>query len=155
MILTAKTLHKSHRIQAELFSRGIIKVGSVDDRVPCFFSIFKQGDKWCYGQRFYSLLGKGTISFKKFKHNLSVTNLIQEQIVFEQCSDEIKIGDTVKLKYGLEIGKDYGNVTFQDLMLDYLAKEFEVADIVNYKGVMLYRFKDDIVFFSKEMLNKK
>lgn len=155
MILTAKTLHRSHRIQAELFSRGIIKVGPVDDRVPCYFYLYKVDNTWCYEQRCSFIPITTLISFKKFRHNLSVTNLIQEQIIFEQCSDEIKVGDTVKLKYGLEIGKDYGNVTFQDLMLDYLAKEFEVADIVNYKGVMLYRFKDDIVFFSKEMLNKK
>ena len=42
-----------------------------------------------------------------------------------------KIGDRVKVRNDLKIGKYYGNDTFEDTMIDYLGKKVVITEIKN------------------------
>ena len=64
---------------------------------------------------------------------------------------KFKVGDKVKLKDDLEVGKKYGKVEFLSGMEDLQGKEL-IIDNMSRQGN--YAFKESCFYYSKEMLEK-
>lgn len=64
---------------------------------------------------------------------------------------KFQIGDKVKLRDGLEVGRDYGGITFLRNMKDLQGKELTI-DFISEKGN--YGFEESGYVCSEEMLKK-
>ena len=65
--------------------------------------------------------------------------------------NEFKIGDKVKLRDDLEVGRDYGGITFLRDMKDLQGKELTI-DRISRQGN--YILKEGRYYYSEEMLEK-
>ena len=65
--------------------------------------------------------------------------------------NKFKIGDKVKLRDGLEVGRDYGGITFLRDMKDLQGKELTI-DRISRQGK--YILKEGRFYYSEEMLEK-
>ena len=65
--------------------------------------------------------------------------------------NKFKIGDKVKLRDGLEVGRDYGGITFLRDMKDLQGKELTI-DRISRQGN--YILKEGRFYYSEEMLEK-
>ena len=65
--------------------------------------------------------------------------------------NEFKIGDKVKLRDDLEVGRDYGGITFLRDMKDFQGKELTI-DRISQQGN--YILKEGRYYYSEEMLEK-
>ena len=64
---------------------------------------------------------------------------------------KFKVGDKVKLRDGLEVGRDYGGITFLRDMKDLQGKELTI-DRISRQGN--YILKEGRYYYSEEMLEK-
>ena len=65
--------------------------------------------------------------------------------------NKFKIGDKVKLRDGLEVGRDYGGITFLRDMKDLQGKELTI-DYISLQAN--YILKEGRFYYSEEMLEK-
>ena len=65
--------------------------------------------------------------------------------------NKFKVGDKVKLRDGLEVGEDYGEITFLRDMKDLQGKELTI-DRISRQGN--YILKEGRFYYSEEMLEK-
>ena len=65
--------------------------------------------------------------------------------------NKFKVGDKVKLRDGLEVGRDYGGITFLRDMKDLQGKELTI-DRISRQGN--YILKEGRYYYSEEMLEK-
>ena len=65
--------------------------------------------------------------------------------------NKFKVGDKVKLRDGLEVGRDYGGITFLRDMKDLQGKELTI-DRISQQGN--YILKEGRFYYSEEMLEK-
>ena len=65
--------------------------------------------------------------------------------------NKFKVGDKVKLRDDLEVGRDYGGITFLDGMKYLQGKEL-IIDRISRQGN--YILKEGRFYYSEEMLEK-
>ena len=65
--------------------------------------------------------------------------------------NKFKVGDKVKLRDSLEVGRDYGGITFLRDMKDFQGKELTI-DRISRQGN--YILKEGRFYYSEEMLEK-
>lgn len=65
-----------------------------------------------------------------------------------------KVGDKIRVREDLEVGKVYGGVNFISLMREFLGKEATITD-VSYGGNFLLDIDEDRFFWSTEMFESK
>ena len=65
--------------------------------------------------------------------------------------NKFKIGDKVRLRDDLEVGKDYGEIKFVSSMENLKGKELTIDDITSLGN---YTFEESCYFYSEEMLEK-
>ena len=88
---------------------------------------------------------------KKRENKNSPSNFNKRETINVNKFKKFKVGDKVKLKDDLEVGKKYGKVEFLSGMEDLQDKEL-IIDNMSRQGN--YTFKESCFYYSKEMLEK-
>ena len=65
---------------------------------------------------------------------------------------KFKVGDRVRIKNSLSVGKEYGSLTFLEVMKPYAGLSYKIDDITRMKSDFFYIADAGYAFYTEEML---